>query len=57
MVSAALLLALDAGLDILGIRNNTFLSRSVTGFLFGAGSSLYLVYSIEELWRGEREQE
>jgi uncharacterized membrane protein len=49
MIFAALLLILDVGFDALGICNNTFLSRSFTGVLFGAGSSLFLLYSIEEL--------
>jgi len=54
IVFAALLLTLDVGLDILAIRNNTFFSRSFTGVLFGASSSLYLVFSIEVLVRGKR---
>jgi uncharacterized membrane protein len=53
IVFSALLLIVDVGLDVLGIRNNTFLSRSFTGVLFGASISLYLVNSIEHLVQGK----
>jgi hypothetical protein len=53
IVSAVLLLTVDVGFDVLGICYNSFLSRSFTGVLFGASSSIYLVYSIEHLVPGK----
>jgi uncharacterized membrane protein len=49
MLLTAVCLTLDVGLDIIGVCNNTFLSRSFTGVFFGASSSLYLVYVIQGL--------
>ena len=49
LLLAAVPLALDVGLDILGVCNNTFLSRSLTGALFGGCSSFYLTHTIQGL--------
>jgi hypothetical protein len=39
----AIILALDYFLDYFGVFKNTMLTRSVSGFIFGAGIAFYLI--------------
>ena len=42
------LIVLDVGLDLAGIRENTFLSRSITGAVFGGVCGLLVSYALQQ---------
>ena len=46
MVSLCLI-ALDVGLDLAGLRRNTFFSRSLTGALFGGACGLLVSFAVQ----------
>lgn len=46
-LAAFILLGLDIGLDLIGLRPNTFLSRSATGSLFGLVCGFSLALAIQ----------
>ena len=47
LLGPVLLMALDAGLDALGVRTNTLGSRAATGGLAGLGLGLYATLALE----------
>jgi uncharacterized membrane protein len=47
LIVSLCLIGLDVGLDMAGLRNNTFFSRSLTGALFGGACGLLLSLAIQ----------
>jgi len=48
LVVSVCLVVLDVGLDLVGIRKNTFLSRSVTGAVFGGVCGLLVSFALQQ---------
>lgn len=54
LIAAALPMATDVGLNLLGVWENTHLSRSLTGALLGAVAALYVVPGLVDLSHASR---
>ena len=48
LVVSVCLIVLDVGLDLAGIRENTFLSRSITGAVFGGVCGLLVSFAVQQ---------
>jgi len=48
LMASLCLIALDVGLDLAGIRENTFLSRSITGAVFGGACGSLVAFALQQ---------
>jgi len=54
LVVAILPLILDAGLGLIGIRDNTVFTRTITGLAAGLGLAMFFIPAWMDLWRSLR---